>query len=80
MVKKVVNSNYRIDLELVDAEDLVKMQTKLNQWITAGVLLKFDVQPIGNKMLFRVARLKDKPVEKAIAAPKADSKEEDCPF
>lgn len=77
---KTVNTNYRIDLELVDSEDLVKMQTKLNQWITAGVLLKFDVQPIGSKMLFKVARLKDKPQEKAIAAPKSEAKEEDTPF
>jgi hypothetical protein len=58
MKKDVVNAKYRIDLELVGADDLVKMQTKLNQWITAGTLVKFETQDIGGQILFKVIRLK----------------------
>ena len=53
-----VSSKYRIDLELVDATNLVKMQTKLNQWITAQTLVKFETQDIGGQILFKVIRLK----------------------
>jgi hypothetical protein len=57
-----VAQNIRIDLEKVDSnnsQDLMKMQTKLNQWITAGTLVKFDkdVLPDG-KILFTICRLK----------------------
>lgn len=53
-----VSSKYRIDLELVDAAGLMKMQTKLNQWITAGTLVKFETQDIGGQILFKIIRLK----------------------
>ena len=57
-----VAQNIRIDLEKVDSNNsqaLMKMQTKLNQWITAGTLVKFDkdVLPDG-KILFTICRLK----------------------
>ena len=57
-----VAQNIRIDLEKVDSnnsQDLAKMQTKLNQWITAGTLVKFDkdILPDG-KILFTICRLK----------------------
>jgi hypothetical protein len=57
-----VANNIRIDLEKVDSnnsQDILKMQTKLNQWITAGTLVKFDkdVLPDG-KILFTICRLK----------------------
>ena len=57
-----VANNIRIDLEKVDANDskeLMKMQTKLNQWITTGTLVKFDkdILPDG-KILFTICRLK----------------------
>lgn len=56
-----VAQNIRIDLEKVhpNGQDLMKMQTKLNQWITAGTLVKFDkdVLPDG-KILFTICRLK----------------------
>lgn len=55
----VVNKKYRIDLELVDAKGLTVMQTKLNQWITAQTLVKFEITPVGDKMLFRVVRLRE---------------------
>jgi len=57
-----VAQNIRIDLEKVDSNNsqaLMKMQTKLNQWITAGTLVKFDkdILPDG-KILFTICRLK----------------------
>jgi hypothetical protein len=57
-----VANNIRIDLEKVDAKDskeLMKMQTKLNQWITTGTLVKFDkdILPDGF-ILFTICRLK----------------------
>lgn len=56
-----VAQNIRIDLEKVhpNGQDLMKMQTKLNQWITAGTLVKFDkdILPDG-KILFTICRLK----------------------
>lgn len=57
-----VAQNIRIDLEKVDSKDskeLTKMQTKLNQWITAGTLVKFDkdILPDGC-ILFTICRLK----------------------
>jgi hypothetical protein len=55
----VVSKTYRIDLELVEAKDLVKMQTKLNQWITNQTLVKFESQPVGDKILFKVVRLRE---------------------
>lgn len=57
-----VANNIRIDLEKVDANDskeLMKMQTKLNQWITAGTLVKFDKDILPNGIiLFTICRLK----------------------
>ena len=61
-VMNAVAQNVRIDLEKIDSnnsQDLIKMQTKLNQWITAGTLVKFDkdILPDG-KILFTICRLK----------------------
>lgn len=57
-----VAQNIRIDLEKVDSnnsQDLAKMQTKLNQWITAGTLVKFDKDILPDGMiLFTICRLK----------------------
>jgi hypothetical protein len=52
--------NTRIDLFLVEAndKDLMAMQSKLNQWWTKNELVKFDIQDIGGKMLFRIVRRK----------------------
>jgi hypothetical protein len=56
------NSNHRVDLFFVknhDSKELTQMQTRLNQWITAGSLLKFDITACGDTLLFRVLRKKD---------------------
>lgn len=56
-----VNTDFRIDLELVnpEAKALVQMQQKLNQWITIGQLVKFekDILPTG-QILFTICRKK----------------------
>ena len=57
-----VAQNIRIDLEKVDSKDskeLMKMQTKLNQWITTGTLVKFDKDILPDSIiLFTICRLK----------------------
>jgi hypothetical protein len=57
-----VSKSIRIDFEKVDSnngQDLIKMQTKLNQWITAGTLVKFDKDILPNgHILFTICRLK----------------------
>ena len=57
-----VANNIRIDLEKVDSKDskeLMKMQTKLNQWITTGTLVKFDKDILPDSIiLFTICRLK----------------------
>jgi hypothetical protein len=56
----MVNSNYRIDIELVDADPtkLAQMQAKLNQWITKQELIKYQTSVVGNKIMFEIVRVK----------------------
>ena len=56
----MVNSSYRVDLVLVQAnsKELVAMQQKLNQWITTGQLVKFQTTVIGDQILFEICRIK----------------------
>jgi uncharacterized protein (DUF2344 family) len=79
MKKDVVNAKYRIDLEMVGADDLVKMQTKLNQWITNQTLVKFDVSAVGDKMLFRVVRLREASIATGASTTLANESQE-IPF
>jgi hypothetical protein len=62
--KAMVNKTYRVDLVLVPVNDtkaLTDVQSKLNQWITKGELVKFDVLAVGdNSLLFKICRLKGK--------------------
>lgn len=54
--------NVRVDLIKINSNDekeLTKVQTKLNQWITLGLLVKYEVHTIGEYILFNVCRLKD---------------------
>ena len=48
---------YKITLESIDIADnaaLKAMQKKLNQWSTAGNLIKFKTEPCGSLMLFTI--------------------------
>jgi hypothetical protein len=59
---KVVSSKFRVDMELVDSTDkksLVAMQAKLNQWITKGVLAKYEIHIVGTFILYNICRLKE---------------------
>jgi hypothetical protein len=54
---------YRIDLFSVlasDAKALMQMQTRLNQWLTAGTMKKYDVHTTGEYVIFNVCRTKEK--------------------
>jgi len=51
----------RILLELVPAQqaELTKIQAKLNQWSTTGLLVKFETQAVGDSLLFKILLKKD---------------------
>jgi len=42
-----------------DAVELTKMQTRLNQWLTAGTLKKYDIHTAGEYIIFNVCRNKE---------------------
>ena len=53
---------YKILLESVNASDLKAIkdtQTKLNQWITIGKLVKYEVLTAGNFIIFNICLKKD---------------------
>lgn len=52
---------YRVDIFSFlasDATELTKMQTRINQWVTAGTLKKYEIHTAGEYIIFNVARLK----------------------
>jgi len=51
-----MRTDIKLVLELVSGtqSDLTKMQAKLNQWITTGLLVKFETQAMGDMMLFKI--------------------------
>jgi hypothetical protein len=42
-----------------DASELMKMQTRLNQWMTAGTLVKYEIHTAGQYIIFNVCRKKE---------------------
>jgi hypothetical protein len=54
----VMESKYRVDFFIVKTFDLAKMQTRLNQWITAQTLVMYKTSIIGDSILFEVVRMK----------------------
>ena len=56
----IVNKDYRVDLLLVSAtaDELLKVQQKLNQWITTQQLIKYQSSVVGDKVLFEIVRVK----------------------
>ena len=42
-----------------DVEELTKMQTRLNQWLTAKTLVKYEIHTTGEYIIFNVCRKKD---------------------
>jgi hypothetical protein len=42
-----------------DASELTKMQTRLNQWMTAKSLVKYEIHTAGEYIIFNVCRKKE---------------------
>ena len=59
---KAVSTNYKVLIEPISATDTAKlreMQKKLNQWITTGLLVKYEMHVSGAIIIFNVALLKE---------------------
>jgi len=41
-------------IDISDADALKGMQRKINQWMTQGLLVKFETVATGNLMLFKI--------------------------
>lgn len=54
----VVEATYRVDLFMIKQGELTSMQTKLNQWSTTKLLVKYKITPIGDQLLVEVVRIK----------------------
>lgn len=52
----------RIDIytiAVIDKAELTKMQTRLNQWMTAGTLKKYEIHTTSEYVIFNVCRKKE---------------------
>ena len=52
----------RVDIFSINASDktaLMQMQTKLNQWLTAKSLVKYEIHTAGEYIIFNVCRKKE---------------------
>jgi hypothetical protein len=53
---------YRVDLFSVlasDSKELMKMQVRLNQWMTKGTLKKYEMSTTATHIIFNVCRTKE---------------------
>ena len=52
-------TDVRVDLEIIPTGSATKMQAKLNQWITKGELIKYEIHTLDNdRLLFNICRVK----------------------
>tara|TARA_Y100000389_G_C17424790_1_gene498913 strand:+ start:475 stop:648 length:174 start_codon:yes stop_codon:yes gene_type:complete len=54
--------NYRVDIITVAGDnqaELTKVQTKINQWITTGLLKKYEMHTTATHIIFNIARKKE---------------------
>ena len=54
--------NYKVLIESILASDskaLTQMQMKLNQWITAGTLKKYEIHTTGEYVVFNICKKKE---------------------
>jgi hypothetical protein len=52
----------RVDIFSISASDakaLMQMQTRLNQWLTADTLIKYDIHTTSEYVIFNVCRKKE---------------------
>jgi hypothetical protein len=53
---------HRVDIFSIKASEsveLTKMQAKLNQWITIGILIKYEIHTTSEYVVFNVCRKKE---------------------
>lgn len=53
---------YRVDIYSFlasDVKELTKMQTRLNQWMTAETLKRYEIHTAGEYIIFNVCRKKE---------------------
>ena len=52
-------TDVRVDIEIIPSGSATKMQAKLNQWITKGELIKYEIHVLDNdRILFNICRVK----------------------
>jgi hypothetical protein len=59
---ETIHMKLRVDLYSFlasDAGELTKMQTRLNQWMTKGILKKYEIHTAGEYIVFNVCRVKE---------------------
>jgi hypothetical protein len=50
---------YKVELEIVKPSDIKDMQKKINQWLTIGLLKKYEIFPVGDgTFLFNMCKVK----------------------
>lgn len=53
---------YKVLIETVDASDataIKNMQKKINQWMTTGLLVKYELLAAGNCIIFNICMKKE---------------------
>lgn len=48
-----------VSIEAADQKKLTALQQKLNQWITIGVLKKYDVYSTSTHIFFNICKIKE---------------------
>ena len=54
--------NYRVDIMSVSCDDqkaITAIQQKINQWITIGMLIKYEVHTTATHIVFNICRKKE---------------------
>lgn len=56
-----MKTDLKVVIEVVDANDVearTKVQAKINQWITKGVLKKYDMHTTATHIVFNICKVK----------------------
>jgi hypothetical protein len=54
--------NYRVDIMSVSCDDqkaITAIQQKINQWITIGMLIKYEMHTTATHIVFNICRKKE---------------------
>lgn len=80
------NSNYKVEIvsiESTNADGITAIQKKINQWITTGILAKYEIHTTSTHVIFNICCKKSepKPEPKPKSEPKPTAKvTEEAPF